>query len=192
MTEQIMSRDELATHFDRQKRKAMCRMAQSLNLAPKTWAEAADVNLTGYDLESPTGRTAAWDAIARQLPPERMLRLLNEVSEAIAGGVPNTAATVEGDPFAVFVTGTCTDAHEGRGNHKQTAVVKTGNMVDQAEGERIFAYLKAQDNVNTCEVCGKSIHTWSLDNTRVSTFAAAEQVGRQMAEPVSILRGSDL
>ena len=192
MTERVMNRDELASHFDRQKRKAMCRMAQSLNLAPTTWAEAAGVNLGAYDLEDPSGRTAAWDAIARDLPPERMLRLWNEVSEAIAGGVPNTSATVEGDPFAVFVTGTCTEPHEGRGHHKQTAVVKTGHMVDQAEGEKIFAYLKAQDNVNTCEVCGGAIHTWSMDHTRVSTFAAAEQVGRQMPEPVSILRGSDL
>ena len=184
-----MTRDEMIAHFDRKKRRAMVRMAQSLELTPDTWAAAAGVNLGLYDLQDSAGRTAAWDAIARDLPPERMLRLWNEVSEAIAGGVPQTSAHIEGDPFAVFVTGICQADHEGKGPYKQTAVVKTGAMVDQEEGERIFAYLKAQPNVHLCEVCGERITTWQLDNTRVSTFAMQDKVGGQM--PSAIIRGSD-
>lgn len=96
------------------------------------------------------------------------------VSEAMAGGVKRTQDPVVGDPFAVFLTGICTDMHEGKGWHKQTVVVKTGEMVDQAEGDKIIAYLKAQDNVKICEGCGKKIDTWQTDNTRISTFAAQE------------------
>ena len=181
--------DELATHFDRKKRRAMVRMAQACGLDPKRWGEIASVRTDLYDLEDPSARLACWDQIAVGLPPESMLRLWNQVSEAIAGGVPQTSAHVADDPFAVFLTGICQYDHEGRGHHRQTAVVKTGELVDQAEGEKILLYLKSQDAVNTCEVCGEKITTWQADNTRISPFRTQEMAGTQMA---TVIRGSDV
>ena len=188
MTNNPLSNPDIQAHFDRKKRRAMVRMAQACRLDPKRWGELAGVRIDLYDRDDASAQTMMWDQIGQRLQPEHLLRLWNEVSEAISGGVPDSSATVEGDPFATFLTGTCNEDHDGKGAYKQTAVIKTGHRVDQAEGERQIAYLKSQANVNKCELCGKTIHTWQADHTRMSTFRAQQMEGTAMA---TIIRGSD-
>lgn len=151
----------LQPHYNRKRRRAMAQMARACDIDPTKFADT----------------------------PEGNLKLWNTISEAIAEGVKRTADPIVGDPFAVFLTGICQADHDGKGDYRQTAVVKTGTMVDQTEGEKIIAFLKAQDNVNTCEACGERIHVWQADNTRVSTFAARPE-NRNPAMATTI-RGSD-
>ena len=167
-----MTADEMAAHFDRKKRRAMTRMAAATGLSPVRFAEVARVNLAAYDMGDPSAATAAWDAIARQLPPEAMLRLWNEVSEAIAGGVPSTSTTFADDPWCIA----------------QTAVHKTPAKLDQKEAEEVLAFLKKQPQLNLCEMCERKITTWQADNTRVSVLRARENQGQPMA---SLIRGSE-
>ena len=186
-----MTADEMAAHFDRKKRRAMTRMAAATGLSPVRFAEVAGVNLAQYDLGDPSAATAAWDAIARQLSPEAMLRLWNEVSEAIAGGVPSTSTTFADDPWCIALTGICDggdDHHGGKGQYKQTAVHKTPGKLDQAEAEEVLAFLKKQPQLNLCEMCERKITTWQADNTRVSVLRARENQGQPMA---SLIRGSE-
>jgi len=173
----FMGGPEVVAHFDKKKRTAMARMAQACQLDLKKYAQmVGGVPLAKIDRQGATDMTWAWGEVTRRMRPEQLLRLWTEVSEAIAGGVPSAATPIPGDPFAIFLTGICRQPHGTKGPHEQTAVVKTGHRVDQAEGEKILAYLKAQQNVNTCEVCGDRIVIWQADNTRVSTFAGKGHV----------------
>lgn len=158
---------EMVRQFDKRRRRALFAMAQ-----------AVDIDPTKY------GR----DDVSQ-------LALWNAVSERIQGGV-RPGETIPNDPFAVFLTGICQQPHPGedglgQGWHKQTAVVKTGHHVDQPEGEKIIAYLKAQDNVRLCEVCLEPITTWQMDNTRMSVFAETQK-STAMPQPIrQAIRGSD-
>lgn len=119
--------------------------------------------------------------------PEGNLALWLAVSEEISRGVADPSARVAGDPFGTFVTGRCMNLakHPGGQEYRQTAVIRTEGRVDQAEGERQIAYLKAQPNVNTCEVCGEPISVWECDHTRFSTFRARpENRNWEMASPI--------
>lgn len=136
----------LRAHYSRSQRRAMAQMARACGIDPEKYAS------------TPDGTLQLWNAIAEQ----------------IAGGVPRVSAQVDGDPFAFFCTAIC-DNLEGHPVHEQfrmTAVIKTGRLVDQDEAEKMGAYLKAQENVNTCEICHQPITTWSMECTRVSVFAA--------------------
>ena len=139
----------VGSHLNRTRRRAMSAMAKACGIDPNKYG---------------------WE-------PAGIGKLWGEISEAIAGGVQHPSEPVIGDPFAVFVTGICQnlDSHPTHLERRQTAVVKTGQRVDQFEGERIIAYLKAQENVNTCDVCHRPFTVWSTDNTRVSTFAAQDK-----------------
>lgn len=182
-----LSDPTLQHHFDTRQRRALGRMAQSCQIDPSPYASLARVDPGAYDAQDARGRTAMWTLIGLRLPPEALLRLWAEVGEAIAGGVPSASSSVQGDPFAVFVTGICLADHSGRGPLRQTAVVKTGERVDEVVGRRIVAHLQAQEAVSHCEVCGEPIHTWQSDHTRISTFAAQEK--EMTAGPR--IRGSD-
>jgi len=154
----------LQAHYSRSTRRALSQMARSLSIDPEK-----------YNLTTQEGMTSLW----------------SEISQAIGQGIPRTSETVIDDPFAIFVTGICQRPHGDKGAwHEQTVISKTGAMVDQAEGEKMIAFFKAQPNVNTCEACGEKITTWSCDNTRVSTFAAQDKARR--ASGASIVRGSDI
>lgn len=177
-------------HFERKQRIALARMAQACLIDPKRFATEARIDPSKIDRENASAWTHMWSQITLRLSNESLLRLWTEISEVISGGVPSTETHIPNDPYAVFVTGICKDLHNGQGWHKQIAVVKTGHRVDQAEGEKIVLHLKAQANVHTCEICGRRISTWQVDNTRVSTFAASERQGTAMAQP--IIRGSDI
>lgn len=176
--------DQGTQHFSRVKRKSMVRMAQACRLDVKRWAEVADVNWTQYDLKDPSGLMHCWNAVARQIPAPALLLLWTAISEAISGGVPHPDQPIEGDPYAFFLTGTCTAEHGGRGPYQQIATIKTGYRVEQSEAEKMMAYLRAQEQVNTCELCGEKITVWSAETTRVSTFAAKQRVGTPMASPI--------
>jgi hypothetical protein len=180
---------DLQPHFDRKTRIAFGRMAQACEVDPKRWGRWAHVRVGSFDQEDPSQRTQMWSQIALKLPKRRLLELWNEISRRLHAGVMHPDSPVDGDPYAVFVTGRCTEPHEGRGNHEQTAVVKTGFRVDEAEAKKITAYLRAQVNVNTCEVCGKKISIWSTDVTRISTFAARPENRNPIM--ASTIRGSD-
>jgi hypothetical protein len=182
----------LQGHFDRKKRRAICRMAQSCRVDAEPFCQLAGIDFPKYKASFQGSKdeetaaaiiTAMWDQVAVQLPAENMLQLWNAVSEVIQGGVQTTQDPIIGDPFAVFLTGICKEMHEGKGWYKQTSVIKTGHRVDQKEAEKMQAYLKAQDNVRLCEDCGSEITTWSLEVTRVSTFAAQDRRGREMTIP---------
>lgn len=179
----------LQPHFDRKTRVAYGRMAQACEVDPKRWGRWAHVRVGAFDHEDPSQRTAMWTEIALRLPRRRLFELWNEIARRLHAGVLHPDTPVEGDPYAVFLTGRCTELHQGRGNHEQTAVVKTGFRVDEAEAKKIGAYLKSQANVNTCEICGARIEIWSLDVTRISTFAARPENPKPMT--ASMIRGSD-
>ena len=136
----------LQAHYSRSQRRAMAQMARACGIEPEKFANT----------------------------PEGSLKLWNAISAAIAGGVQRVASQVEGDPFAVFVTAICQNVgqHPIHEPYRQTAVVKTGVLVDQDEAEKIIAFLKAQENVNLCEICHEPITTWSSECTRVSVFAS--------------------
>jgi len=140
-------------------------------------AQALDIDTHRYNLDN----------------PEDLAKLWAKISDAMAGGVAHPSDPIIGDPFAVFLTGICQNiaAHPSHLERRQTAVVKTGHRVDQAEAERILAYLKAQENVYTCDICQGRITTWQSDNTRVSTFAAQDRKRIQTFSDSSIIRGSD-
>lgn len=178
-------------HFDRKQRRAFARMAQACLIDPTPYGREVGIDPKRYDKENPTTWTYMWGQIALRLSRESVLRLWNEISRYIAeGGVATPSDKIDGDPFAVFVTGICTEKHQGKGQYAQTAVVKTGHRVDQFEAEKIIAHLKAQANVNTCELCGESIGTWQCDVTRISTFAARPENRNPMM--ASAIRGSDV
>jgi hypothetical protein len=176
---------QLQGEFRRKRLRALARMAQACRVDARRWATIAKVPFDRYDTEDPTSITALWDAIARNLPDEQVLPLYNLIGEAISGGVQTASDSILGDPFGVFVTGICRNPHDGKGDNWQTAVVKTGHRVDQPEAEKIIAYLKGQQNVNTCDVCGSTIDVWQCDVTRFETFKARpENRNPIMASPL--------
>jgi hypothetical protein len=165
----------------------MARMAQACLIDPKPIAERVPggFNVGAYDSQEPSSWSAMWIRLFTVLPDADLLWAWNQVAEAMAGGVQTASDQIEGDPFAFFLTGICqqhhegtsinaegVEEHEGRLWYKQTAVIKTGKRVDQAEAEKMLAYLKAEPNINTCEICKEPITCWSSEVTRVSTFRA--------------------
>ena len=162
--------DQHHAHFDAKKRRAMARMAQSMGIDPKPWAELVSIDVGKYDRQDPTQNTQMWNLIVGRMPTESVLPFWNVVSEAMAGGVQTPSDIIEGDPFAFFVTGICqrhhegtsinaegVEEHEGKLWYKQTAVIKTGHRIDQDEAEKMLAFLKAEDNVRLCEICREEI-----------------------------------
>ncbi len=110
--------------------------------------------------------------------------LWGAVAEKIDGGVQNTADPIMGDPFAIFVAGTCwgTEEHP-HPEHRQIAVHKTTHRVDEFEGKKIAQFLKDQPPVHTCDrtldsgdECGATITSWSVQNTRMGTFREQERL----------------
>lgn len=167
--------DPVVQHYDRVKRRAMVRMAQATGIKIQPWAHEAKLSLKHLDVEEPQTLAGTWIRVGLELSDAQLARLWDEVAERMAGGVGDPSTPILGDPFGVFLTGICQRPHEGKGWRRQTAVVKTGARVDQTEGEKIIAHLKAQPDVNLCETCGGAITTWQADNTRISTFAAQEK-----------------
>ncbi len=156
---------EVARHFARQRRRAMCKMAIACGIDP-----------AGFNQATPEGEMALWA----------------KISEHIAGGVATTQENIIGDPFVVALIGICDRPHGPDGvKYEQTAMVKTGSRVDQAEGERILAFLKGQADVHTCEQCGGLIENWQSDNTRFSTFKATWS-DRTKGQAVAFQRHQDL
>lgn len=76
------------------------------------------------------------------------LDIWKALTERIESGVQNPRDPILGDPFAVFVTGICADGHP---LHRQTAVHKTGHMLDEFECKKVIEYLKHQDPVRHCD-----------------------------------------
>ena len=186
--------DQAPTHFDAKKRRAMARIAQSLQINPKPWGELVGVDVGKYDREDPSQNTALWNVIVGRLTVEQILPFWNLVGEAMSGGVQSTSEIVEGDPFAFFYTGVCqrhhegtsitaegVEEHEGELWYKQTAVIKTGHRIDQDEAEKMIAFLRAEDNIKYCEICKEEITTFSAEINRVSAFRAKEAVGTPMS-----------
>ncbi len=194
--------DQHPAHFDGKKRRAMARMAQANRIDPKPWAELTGVKLA--DPEDPTKWTTMWTTIVGRLTADQILPFWNVVGETLSGGVQSASEQVSGDPFAFFVTGICQrhhegtsinregiEEHEGKLWYSQTAVIKTGKRIDQAEAEDMLRYLKAQENVNTCEICGESIECWSSEINRVSAFRARQMVGAPMSPQNSFMNIED-
>lgn len=182
----------LQGHFDRKKRRAMVRMAQSCRIDAKPFCELAGINFPQYEASFRAAKdeenaaailTAMWDRVSVQLDSDGMMKLWNTVSEQVAGGVMTPSDPIIGDPFAFFLTGICKEMHDGKGWYKQTATIKTGTRVDQAEAEKMMKYLKAQDAIKYCEDCHTEITTWSAEVTRVSTFAMKDLRGQDMKMP---------
>lgn len=104
------------------------------------------------------------------LDPERLLALGGEqelwraISEQVAGGIGHTSETVIGDPFVVSVTARCECGRE------HVAIVKTGKMVDQAEGEKITRFLRRQDSMIHCVDCGAELKIFSTAHSRLSVL----------------------
>ena len=143
-------------------RYAMHRMARSLQLDEEQYPP------------TPEGDLAIWQDICEAVTSRGFLQS------------PANAPVEVGDPFAVAVTAICQDPHDGQGWWRQTAVVKTGHMVDQAEAEKIIAYLQAQPDVATCDAtlvsgdqCAKPITCWSTSCSRVSELAVADGYGME-------------
>jgi hypothetical protein len=111
---------------------------------------------------------------------EETMRLWRLIDEAIRGGVRRADEPLDGDPFAVFVTARCDNKamHDGKGDHEYIAVIKTGKKVDEFEAAEILAQMKTEDNVNTCEVCQGAVTIWSIECTRMSTFAEKDKARR--------------
>lgn len=112
-----------------------------------------------------------------ELTTEDSLRLWARIDEAIRGGVMHTNEVLKDDPFAVFVTARCTNhaMHPKGMDHEYIAVVKTGYKAGREEAERILAFMKNEENVATCEVCKHKVDVWSVESTRMSTFAAKDK-----------------
>ena len=138
-------------------RYAMHRMARALDLDEESYPP------------TPEGDTRIWADVCEAVTAKGFLQS------------PANAPVEPGDPFCVALTAICQDGHDGQGWWRQTAVVKTEAMVDQAEAEKIIAYLQAQEAVATCDAtliggerCGKSITCWSTSTSRVSELAVAD------------------
>jgi hypothetical protein len=110
--------------------------------------------------------------------------LWRAISEHIAGGIPRANANLPGDPFALFLTAMCPN-HRGKA-WEGTYVIKseTGGPIDEAEGERMIAYLKSKQP--DCQECGEPITTWSSDMTRISVFADKQRQLGKVQGPVAV------
>lgn len=169
---------KMRLHLARKQRRAMCRMAEALSIDHSKYPP------------TPEGTAALW----------------SRVKESIGEGEltsPANRPPIFSDPFGVALECICEGSeeekksgdpkrsHGGLGWWRQTAIVKTeGRMVDQAEGERIVAFLKGQENVVTCDAtrpngerCGTTITTFSVHNGRISEMAMRDGYSMEWSEP---------
>lgn len=107
-------------------------------------------------------------------------RLWQAVQEAMKGDAiltsPNNTV-IPTDPWGVFVTARCirVDLHPDGEVHRQTAIHMLSKAVDEGEAKERIAYLKAQPEVNHCEVCNEPISIWECEMTRLSVFRHKEE-----------------
>ena len=133
--------------MDRRTRKTIEKLAKRLGITPKpTWT---DFELWGH------------------------------IYERTRGGIQRTSDTVLGDPFCLFVTGYCDDGHDP---HKMTLVAKKPGGVAFEEMEGKKEAQRIRENFPPCEAtlpsgepCGKTLHRWMVDMTRMSVFQDAER-----------------
>lgn len=149
--------------FDRDQRLQIEALAIRLGIEPQ--------------IEGPTWLTVTTplDAVS-VFPRWNDYELFGAVVERTKDGVQRTTDAVPGDPFCLFLTGTCADGHAPW----ETTVVgmKDGGVaMDEHEGKEQLAQMRA--NFPVCDAtlpsgdpCGKPFATWSSDMTRMSVFRA--------------------
>jgi hypothetical protein len=137
---------EARVHYDRKRRRAMSAMARACGLEPEKFADP----------------DALWLAICTEMAGGKMQSPANQ--------------TVDGDPFALFLTARCSNH---RVEWEGTYVIKspTGHAIDEFEANKMIAFLKEKQP--DCQECGEPITTWSSDMTRLSVFADKQrQLGK--------------